>query len=373
LDELKYVYFLKSIKGLGEIKIKKLISRCRNFEQLKDFLNEKFPIIQLLGPVLAGKLEKSLSNTAAFEREFDLLKKKLESSGIKFTTIISKNYPENLKQIPDPPVILYYKGKLTREDKYSVGVVGTRAPTQYGQLVCENLTEGLSKSSVPVISGMAIGVDSIAHSVALRNSNITYAVLGSGVDVVYPYENSKLYKAIIEHGAVISEYEPGVQPDKTNFPARNRIISGISIGVLIIESGLKGGSLITANFALDQNKEVFAVPGNITSNASKGTNELIKRGMAKPVTEVSDIFEELEAKLKPILKKEIFENQVKVIKTLNEKENKLFSVINDEPLNIDQISEVSGFNITDCLVNLLSLEFKGVVKQLPGKNFIRSC
>lgn len=373
MEELRYIHFLKSIKGLGEIKIKRLVSRCQNFESLNQFIEERFPLRELLGPSSAEQIELASMNIKQTNKNFDELLMQLESRKINYTTIISKDYPKNLKHITDPPAILYYKGKLIPEDKFSIGIVGTRSPSLYGREVCEKITGEISRLGIPVVSGMAIGIDAIAHLTALKNFNQTYAVLGSGVDVIYPASNSNLYERIIKNGAVISEYEPGTIPDKNKFPGRNRIISGISLGVLIVESALKGGSLITANFALDQNREVFAVPGNINSNSSRGTNELIKRGMAKPITEVNDILSELEFKLAPVLKKDVFKRQEKVVKSLNAKENKLFEVINNEPLNIDMISELSGFNITDCLVNLLSLEFKGVIKQLPGKNFIRIC
>lgn len=373
MDELRYIHFLKSIKGLGEIKIKRLVSRCRDFESLNQFIDERFPLRELLGPVSAQQIEVASINNKLWSNNFDILKSQLDSKKINYTTIISDDYPKNLKHITDPPAILYYKGNLISEDRFSIGIVGTRSPSVYGREVCEKIAGDISRLGIPVISGMAIGIDAISHKSAIKNYNQTYAVLGSGVDVIYPQSNSNLYDNIIANGAVLSEYEPGTEPDKNKFPGRNRIISGISLGVLIVESALKGGSLITANFALDQNREVFAIPGNINSNTSRGTNNLIKRGMAKPVTEVDDILVELEYKLAPVLKKDDFKRQEKVIKSLNAKENKLYEVINNEPVNIDLISELSGFNITDCLVNLLSLEFKGVIKQLPGKNFIRIC
>jgi DNA processing protein len=233
------------------------------------------------------------------------------------------------------------------------------------------LTKDISELGIPVVSGLAKGIDSIAHRVALQNANTTYAVLGSGVDVIYPKDNKRLYDSIVEKGVVISEFEIGASPDKVNFPRRNRIISGISVGTLIIESGLSGGSLITGSFALDQNKEVFSIPGYIYSKKSEGSNELIKNGQAKLVTKVDDILDELSYKLKPILKKSETEKEQKQIQQLNVFEKKIYDVLDYEPIFIDKISELTKISISDCLVNLLSLEFKGIIKQIPGKCFIR--
>jgi DNA processing protein len=218
---------------------------------------------------------------------------------------------------------------------------------------------------------MARVIDSIAHKTTLKYSGLTYAILGSGVDVIYPPENRSLYNEILNTGAVISEYEPGEKPDKINFPKRNRIISGISLGTLIIETAKKGGSLITSEFALDQNKEVFAIPGNINSKKSEGTNELIKKGTAKLVTNIDDILSELNYALKPILNDKAKENEQHISVELDIFERKIFEELSNEPIHIDRINELTGMSISDCLVHLLSLEFKNVIKQLPGKYFVR--
>jgi DNA processing protein len=295
----------------------------------------------------------------------------LDRKKIRIVTIFDKKYPENLKKIFDAPVILFYKGNLKPEDKYSISIVGTRRASGYGKIVTEKFAGELSEIGIPLISGLARGIDSISHRISISRNNLTYAVLGCGADVVYPPENRKLYDEIVGKGAVISEYDPGTEPDKVNFPKRNRIISGISIGTLVIESGLKGGALLTAGFALDQNREVFAVPGYINSPSSEGTNTLIKNGHAKLVTSTDDILKELEIKLKPVLYKEVAEKTNLEIDRLPVSEKKIYESIEYEPVNIDEINERTGLVISDCLVNLLSLEFKGLIRQLPGKNFIR--
>ncbi len=310
---------------------------------------------------------------AKTEKEFYSILEYSEKNGIKITSYLDEEYPSNLRNIYDMPVILYYKGNLSKDDAYSLSVVGTRFPTEYGRNVCRKLVEELSSSRIPIISGMARGIDSLAHKTALENGNITYAVLGCGIDVIYPPENKKLYNQIAERGAVISEFELGTGPDKVNFPRRNRVISGISIGTMIVETGKRGGSLITAEFALDQNKEVFAVPGYIYSKQSEGCNNLIKKGQAKLVDTVEDIFLELNYKLYGFLKKEMVnlkEKENSAIE-LNIFEQSIIDVLSYEPKHIDEINLLTGFSISDCLVNLLSLEFKGLIKQIPGKYFIR--
>jgi DNA processing protein len=320
---------------------------------------------------IAGEIADARNRVDELEREFDSILEKCEQNNARLTTLYDKDYPENLKTIFDAPVLLFYKGNLNELDKYSISVVGTRIPSEYGKIVCTNLVEGLSELGIPIISGMANGIDAIAHTAALKSNNITYAVLGSGVDMPYPPENERLYNKISESGAVISELDFGSMPDRMNFPRRNRIICGISLGTLVVESALKGGSLITAQLALDQNKEVFAVPGYINSRNSSGTNELIKKGHAKMVTNVEDIVCELEYKLAPLIRKPREEKNQELVNSLNVTEQKIYNNLAYEPMNIDKINEQTGLPISDCLVNLLSLELKGLVRQIPGKNFMK--
>ena len=370
---LKYLYFLTRVKSLGNVKIKNIISGTKNLDERYLFNYENLKRIDGVNDIIASNIIESKKNFSRIEKEFDSILNRSEKNGIKIIGMQDEEYPSNLKNIYDAPVILYYKGNLTRDDAYSISVVGTRYPSEYGENVCRKLIEELSVNSIPIISGMARGIDSTAHKTALKNNNKTYAVLGCGADVIYPPENKKLYEEIIENGAVISEFEPGTGPDKVNFPRRNRIISGISVGTLIVETGIKGGSLITAEFALDQNKEVFAVPGYIYSKKSEGCNNLIKKGQAKLVDSVEDIFSELNYKLDSFLKKDMvnLKETEKTYTELNIFERSLVDALSNEPKHIDEINLVTGLSISDCLVNLLSLEFKGLIKQLPGKYFIR--
>jgi len=212
---------------------------------------------------------------------------------------------------------------------------------------------------------MARGIDSIAHKATLKAGKRTIAIIGSGLDVIYPPENKKLFDEISENGLIISEYELGMKPNAENFPKRNRIISGLSLGCIVVETGIAGGAMQTASFALDQNREVFAVPGNLNVKQSEGTNLLIQRGEAKLIRNSEDVLLELELKLKPIIGKNIQKPKIE----MNLFEEKIISVLKNEPVQIDVIALSTNLNTSDCLVHLLSLEFKGLVKQLPGKMF----
>ena len=367
---LELIYFLTKIENIGNIRILNILKKFNTLKELKSSDKRILTRIEGISESTANSIISGLSKSENFDKSFDLLRNNLEKKSIKTITIFDKEYPANLKNIYDPPVLLYYKGKLSKPDEFSVSVIGTRYPTEYGRNVCLNLVKEISELKIPVISGMAKGIDSVSHLAALSNDNLTYAILGSGVDVVYPAENRKLYQEICEMGAVISEYEPGAKPDKVNFPRRNRIISGISLGTVIIETGIRGGSMITAELAIDQNKEIFAVPGSIYSKRSEGANFLIKQGIAKLITGSGDIISELEYKLSNYIKKDVNKTTGKDIE-LSLFEKKLYDEIKDEPVHIDSLSEKTELNISDCLVNLLSLEFKGVIRQLPGKKFIR--
>jgi len=370
-ESLKYLYFLSGIKNLGNVKIRNIISTIKNFDEKYLFNFDYLKKIDGINDIIAGNIINAKKDFSKSEREFERILSNCDKNGIKIIGIGEAEYPSNLKNIYDAPVILYYKGNLTGNDIYSISVVGTRYPSEYGKNACRKLVEELSSNMIPIVSGMARGIDAIAHKTAVECNSPTYAILGCGVDVIYPPDNKKLYYDILENGAVISEFEPGAGPDKMNFPRRNRLISGISIGTLIVETGIKGGSLITAEFALDQNKEVFAVPGYIYSKKSEGCNNLIKKGQAKLVDSVEDIFSELNYKLDSFLKKDIVNLKEPVDLELSIFERSLIDVLSNEPKHIDEINEKTGLSISDCLVNLLTLEFKGLIKQLPGKFFIR--
>jgi DNA processing protein len=282
---------------------------------------------------------------------------------IRVTTLDDQAYPEVLREVESAPVVLYMKGEYKPEDRFAVAVVGSRKHTGYGEAVARKFSAELAISGLTIVSGMARGIDTLAHMSALSAGGRTLAVLGSGPDVTYPPENGKLAGMVAEAGALVSEFPPGTLPLKENFPRRNRLISGLSLGVLVVEATASSGSLITANYALEQNREVFAVPGNITSENSGGTNRLIRQG-AKAVLGTSDILEELA----PVLKGFIRAEQRQAAQ-LSEAETRLCACMTREPKHIDLLSREAQLPVQTMLDMLLSLELRGLVRQSGGTRF----
>jgi len=356
---------LLDVEGIGIMRLLRLVSIFDSINNL--FKVDKYQLIikGKLSSTLAFKLEAAIKNIGLYS---DKLKNEiliLNNLGVKVVTYWDKAYPQQLKNIYYPPLILYILGSYLPTDAQSISIVGTRKCTDYGKSITNYFSSELSKQNITIVSGMARGIDSIAHRAAIKNGGRTIAIIGSGLDVIYPPENKGLFNDIIKNGAVISEFPIGTKPDAQNFPKRNRIIAGLSLGTLVVETKENGGALQTAQFALDQNKEVFAVPGNLTSEQSKGTNNLIQRNGAKLVKEPEDILIELELKLKPTIGKNI----PKLKLDLSLFEEKIYVTLDTSPMQIDKISAESNLSISETLVNLLSLEFKGIVQQLPGKLF----
>jgi DNA processing protein len=256
------------------------------------------------------------------------------------------------------------KGSFVEGDKNSVAVVGSRNASEYGIKVTQEISRNLASLGITIVSGMARGIDSAAHIAAIQGGGRTVAVLGSGVDVIYPPENRRLFERITENGAVVSEYPLGTRPNSYNFPPRNRIISGFSLGVLVVEASPKSGSLITAKLALDQGRDVYAVPGNVYSYKAKGTHSLLKSG-AKLVDNANDIVEELNITVKPIK-----ENK-EVIQELSPELLMIYDFCQDEPIHIDNIILKTGLSSGRVSALLLDLELSGILKQLPGKMFTK--
>jgi len=327
--------------------------------------------VEGIGDEIARKI-LSLSDGKAAEQELE----RAQKLGVQVLTIEDRDYPFLLKQIYDPPIVLYVKGKFSERDKNSIGIVGSRRPSIQGRLNAEKFGFELASRGITVVSGMARGIDTAAHRGALNAKGRTIAVLGSGLDVIYPPENRDLSKEIAKNGAVISEFPFGTQPDRQNFPRRNRVVSGLSLGILVVEAGEKSGALITASFALEQGREVFAVPGNVNLPTTKGCHQLIKDG-AKLVEKVEDVLEELN--IEKVLKPEnqgstaIDSTQGKGTETLplSEEEKKVYKVIEKEPLYIDQIVRLTGMESFKASQILMKLEIRGLIRQLPGKFFVR--
>ena len=351
--------YLTAIPKLGANRIKKLISA---FKSPENVLNARADEISMI-----PGFDKKIADSIVRNRDDKFVEKQLkilEAMNAGIVSLWDNEYPENLKNIFDPPILLFVRGEFKDKDKFSISVVGSRSPSVYGKLAAEKLSAELVRDGITIVSGFARGIDSVAHRSALDSGGRTIAVLGCGVNIIYPPEQRGLFFRIIDNGAVISEYPFDTPPDPYNFPRRNRIISGLSLGTLVVEAGEKSGALITANQALEQNREVFAMPGHINFPTSRGTNDLIKSG-AKLVQSGNDIIEEIAPHIK---KKDIEE---KVIPELTQDEQIVFSILSESPVHIDKVAELSGKKTSEVSVVLLNLELKGIVKQLPGTKFIR--
>lgn len=293
--------------------------------------------------------------------------KLIDKYQVQLVTLWDANYPERLKQIYDPPIGLFCRGNMDLLSTDSLGMVGTRTPSTYGKTISSRFSGELARQGLTIVSGAAKGVDTRAHKAALREGGQTIAVLGNGVDRVYPAENRDMYAEIVEKGLLISEFLMGSKPDAQNFPRRNRIISGLSLGTIVIEAAERSGSLITAYFALDQNREVFAVPGPVDSRQSRGTNFLIKQG-AKLVDCMEDILEDLGAKYKMGNS----QGQQELVIAADPTEQAILKHLTDsEEIHIDELATLAGQTTFALLGVLLQLEMKGLVQQLPGKYFKR--
>ncbi len=303
------------------------------------------------------------------EREVDTLRK----LGGKLVSWKDPEYPQSLLQIYDPPVILYVRGDVDVLNSPSLSIVGTRRPTVYGSQMAERMGRDLASRGLTIISGLARGIDAIAHQGATAVGGRAVGVLGTGIDVCYPKENKKLYEKVLERGAIISEFPTGCHPAPENFPVRNRIIAGMPLGVVIVEGKQYSGSLITARLAMEFGREVFGVPGNVTQEVSFAPNLLIKQG-AKLVTNAEDVIEELPTPVRAALvKAEAVESEQRnllVVEDLTPVQRKLYEMLSaEESRHIDDLVDSSGLNSSEVLATLFDLEMKGIIRQLPGKQF----
>ena len=365
-EQLTNLFLLLSVDRIGPAKIRNLLAEFKNLSNILSASSSELIDADGISRELASRIRKISTERNIVEKYLAKELKTLEKLGGKIITVWDEEYPQILKKIYDPPLVLYLLGEFNENDKYSIAVVGTRNPTNYGKVQAEKIVRDLVDQNITIVSGLARGIDSVAHSTAIKNSGRTIAIIGSGLDVIYPSENKKLLQDISQNGVVISEFNLGTQPNAENFPKRNRIISGLSLGTLVVETSITGGAMQTARLSLDQDREVFAIPGNLGIKQSEGTNLLIQRSEAKLVASAEDILTELQLKLKPVVGKNIPKQQ----KDLTIFEEKIYNTLTTDPLYIDKIAELCNLSTSDCLVNLLSLEFKGLIKQLPGKMFI---
>jgi len=291
---------------------------------------------------------------------------RMESLGVQALTWHDDAYPACLKEIYDRPPVLYVRGNLTAVDAWSVAVVGTRRATVYGRQAAEELSEALARNRITVVSGLARGIDSIAHKAALKTGGRTIAALACGLDMVYPPENLRLAQEVMESGALVSDYPVGTQPRSEFFPRRNRIMVGLSLGVLVVEADIKSGALITARQALDENREVFAVPGSIFSPTCRGTNWLLQAGQAKLVTRIEDVLEELN------LTMATHQMEAKEVLPADHTEASVLRMLSQEPIHIDEVLRGSGLEISTVSSALAMLELKGMARQVGNMNYVRA-
>lgn len=366
--KLRVLNALSIIPGFGCRRVFNLLKHLEDPEEIFSLSKRKLRTVEGIG-------EASALSLLSFDDwdKVDEILEATEKSGSKIITMADPDYPSLLKQIYDPPVLFWIKGNPEALSRPGVAVVGTRNTSAYGRNMAKKLTGELADQGMCIFSGLAYGIDSIAHKTALEHNAPTVAVLGSGIDNLYPKKNAGLANEIVKNGgAVITEYPLGTNPDAVNFPVRNRIVSGMSLGVLVVESGIKGGSMITADLGLDQNREVFAVPHSLENPSGTGCNYLIKRGAAKLVQTVDDILEELPVEYSGDEQTKVQNESPKPNwrdQELDQLSVKICEMLEKEAFQIDKLSEELGVNTSQLLVTLLQLEMEGLVQQKAGKIF----
>jgi len=355
--DLKYWVGFSLISGIGPVK----------FNQLENY----FGSLENAWQAASADLKQAGLDKGAIQAinnwrpkiSLEAEMEKLERYGVKVLTWRDPDYPARLEEIYDYPPVLYIRGSLVPEDEWCLAVVGTRKATVYGRQVAEEIVTDLARSKITIVSGLARGIDSIAHRAALEAGGRSIAIFACGLDIVYPSENANLARQIMQQGVLISEYPLGVSPRADNFPRRNRIMSGLSLGVLIVEADETSGAMITAHMALEQNREVFAIPGSILSPASRGTNRLIQEG-AKLVSSYTDILEELN------LTAVAHQIEMKEIIPSSDTEALLLKQLSAEPTHIDEVCRSSGLPVSTVSSTLTLMELKGMVKQVGNMNYV---
>ncbi|HLE91555.1 MAG TPA: DNA-processing protein DprA [Anaerolineales bacterium] len=357
MDDKRYWIGFNLIKGIGAVRMQALIQHFGDLE-----VAWKAAPADLAEAGLGAKV---IERVLQAREEVDLRKlwEKIESQGIKILTWQDEAYPGRLKEIDQPPPVLYIRGEYLPDDLFAVAIVGTRRVTAYGRQITEEISSFLAANGITVISGLARGVDAIAHQSTLKAGGRTIAVLGCGVDKIYPPEHRGLAEQMMERGAIISDYALGTPPDASNFPPRNRIISGLSLAVVVVEAGETSGALITAEFAAEQGREVFAVPGSILAPQSKGTNKLIQKG-ALPLLSMDDLMQALD------LTRVGEQKAARKVIPADETEARLMNVLGSEPLHVDEIRNQAELPIEKVSATLALMELKGMVRQVGGMNYV---
>jgi DNA processing protein len=367
MDSREALIALNMVEGVGPVRARSLLEHFGTAPQILSASKHELMRVRNIGEDTAEKI-------ATWEKSVDLAGelKRIADYGCHVLISEDENYPVPLREIYDPPLVLYIKGELTAKDKNAVAMVGSRMTTHYGLETARKLAYQLAYTGVTVVSGGARGIDTAAHQGALSGKGRTIAVLGTGINLIFPTENAELFERIAANGAVITQFPFNRPADKQSFPIRNRIVAGMTLGTVVVEANLTSGSLITANFATEYGRQVFAVPGRIDSPRSKGCHDLIKKG-AKLCEGVEDVLSEFEY-LFPASNRPPSASETGVLPALelNPNEQKVFSAIKlEEESSIDEIIRASNLPSSAVNVSLFSLEMKRLVKQLPGKLFVR--
>ena len=359
MSELKYWLAFNYVSGIGPAKIQALLGHYGSLEPAWSATESQLRDIGFDSRTLESLHEARQS------LDLDRYVGQVEASGAQVLTWDSPDYPPLLRQIPAAPPLIFVRGRFEPVDQWAVAVVGTRRLSAYGRLVAHDLVSGLARNGITIVSGLARGIDAVAHRATLEANGRTVAIMACGIDRVYPPEHRDLAHQIVESGgAIVTEFPLGTEPISANFPARNRLISGLSMGVLVVEAGEKSGALVTARFALEQDREVFAIPGNINSPVSVGSNRLIQQG-AKLVTRVEDILEELNLRMAA----EQAVAQVTLPDTAEEAA--LLSQLSSQPLHVDELGRITGMPSYIVSSTLTMMELKGMVQQVGGMNYVR--
>jgi len=357
LADIRYWIGFSKVQGIGATRLRALLDY---FGDLETAWHAGAEDLQR-----SGLDRRSLANLVRMRDSLNLDAElnKLDRLGVRALTWDDPGYPRNLRQVYNPPPLLYVRGSLEKRDEWAVAIVGTRQASAYGKEAARVFGAGLARVGVTVISGLARGIDAEAHRACLEAGGRTMAVLGSGVDIVYPQQHTRLAAEIMEHGALVSEYPLGTQPQAANFPPRNRIISGMSLGTIVVEADVSSGALITSGFAAEQGREVFAIPGSIFAKSSRGTNQLIQRG-AKLVASVTDVLEELNLTM-------VSEQaQAQAVLPENETEAVLLQHISAEPVHVDELGRAVSLPIAQVSSTLALMELKGMVRQVGGMHYV---
>ena len=359
MNDLRYWIGLSQIRGIGAARFRLL---QEHFESLKAAWSASMTGLRGAG------LSRALAEQVIYQRDrvdLDAELARLDEAGVRALTWNSPDYPPLLREVYNSPPVLYVRGEIAPQDRLAVAMVGTRSPSVSGKDAARRLAHDLAENGVTIISGLALGIDGIAHRAALDAGGRTLAVLGCGLDEIYPARHRSLARDIIANGALISDYALGVRPEARNFPPRNRIISGLALGTVVVEAGIRSGALITLRFALEQGRETFAVPGNIQARSAMGTNAAIQQGQAKLVTCVQDILQELNISMIQE------QQQVREVLPETEDERALWQHLSDEPVHIDVLVRATGLPTAQISSTLCMMELKGMVRCVDRMSYVR--